>query len=134
MDIQAVLEKVAQQGLAATSGDEIMLLACAYWHENFNPDLARVKQLTIQEQKVIGYLTKYFSAFNCIDEPHALELIDAANQIKAWAKPTISKDNDDDFAAEWGLADNINQFLPDILFMQTRHYIHTPWSELSCYK
>lgn len=133
MNIQLTLENVAQQGLLKSSSDEMMLLACAFWHEDFLPDLLRIEALPVNDQKIIGYLIKFFSAFNCIGENRAAELADLSEKIRVRVKP-LPSDNVDDFAAQWGLAENINPFLPDILHMQTRHYIHTPWKRLSCYK
>jgi len=128
MDIQNTLEKVAKQGLNASSGDEMLLLACAYWHENFTPDLTRIKLLADREQHVIGYLTQFFSTFNCITDVRTTKLSATANIIRSWTNPTVAKDNFDDIAAEWGLSESISIFLGDILFFQTRHYEHTPWS------
>lgn len=123
MDTQQLLEKIARQGLDATSTDEIVELACAYWYENFSPDLDKTLQLTHQQLLVIGYLTQYFSTFNCVEDARALQLVGIANKIKDVVKPSQSE-NVDDIAARWGLSDNINKFLGDILMYQTRHYKH----------
>lgn len=122
MDTQSLLEKVAAQGLSASSKDEIVLLARAYWHEGFVPDLDRVLRLPSDRQKLAGYLTEFFSMFYCMEEERALALAEVARRIKAAATPRLAENNKDQLAAEWGLVDTINVFLPDILPYQKRHY------------
>ena len=123
MDIQQLLEKIPRQGLDATSTDEMVELVCAYWYENYGPDLERTLQLSHQQLPVIGYLTQYFSTFNCVDDARALQLVEVTNKIKDVVKPSQSE-NVDDNAARWGLRENINKFLVDILCYQTCHYKH----------
>ena len=62
--------------------------------------------------------------FSCVEEARAVKLVNIANQIKAVAKPQPSTANDHELAGEWGLSENIYEFLPDILYYQTRHYKH----------
>jgi hypothetical protein len=123
MDTQELLVKIASQGLDSTSTDEMVELACAYWYENFSPDLDKTLQLPREQLQIIGYLTQYFSTFNCVEDARALQLVRVASNIKDVVKPSRS-DNVDDIAARWELHENINKFLGDILFYQTRHYRH----------
>jgi hypothetical protein len=98
MDTQQRPEKIARQGLDATTTDEMVQLACAYWYENFTPDLEKTLQLPHKQLPVIGYLTQYFSTFNCVEETRTLQLVEVANKIKDVVKPTQSE-NVDDIAA-----------------------------------
>lgn len=124
MNTFELLEKIAKQGLGATSSEEMVKLACAYWHENFFPDVGKVNQLPSDQQRLIGYLTEFFSMFNCVDESRALRLVDISAKIKTAVNPIPANDNADDVAGEWGLEENMNSFLGDILHYQTRHYRH----------
>lgn len=123
MNTQQLLERIARQGLNATSTEDMVRLACAYWYENFIPDLENTLQLPKQQLWIIGYLTQYFSTFHCVEDERALQLVKVAHEIKDIAKPGQSE-NVDDIAARWGLSENINKFLGDILYYQTRHYKH----------
>jgi hypothetical protein len=122
METQLLLERVAAQGLENSSRDEVVSLARAYWHEGFSPDLDRILRLPSDQQKMAGYLTEFFSMFYCMEEERALALVDISNRIKAAVAPNHEENDNDKLAAEWGLVETINTFLPDILPYQTRHY------------
>jgi hypothetical protein len=124
MDTSSVLNKVARQGLSASSLDEIIKLACAYWHEGFLPDIDSSKLLPVEQQQIIGYLTEFFSTFNIVEKERAIKLVGLAYELKNQITPVVNDSNADEIAAEWGLADNLNDFHQDILFYQTRHYVH----------
>jgi hypothetical protein len=124
MDTNAVLLAVAKQGLLASSTDEIVKLACAYWHEDFLPDIDSAKLLPAEQQKVIGYLTEFFSTFNVVEKKRAIELVGLAHELKNQIAPIGNDSNADEIAGEWGLAENLNDFHKDIIFYQTRHYMH----------
>jgi hypothetical protein len=124
METSAVLNKVARQGLSASSTDEIIRLACAYWHEVFSPDIDNAKLLPVEQQKIIGYLTEFFSTFNIVKKERAINLVSLAHELKNQIDPVSNNSNADEIAAEWGLSENLNEFHKDILFYQTRHYVH----------
>lgn len=124
MDTSTILLKVAKQGLSASSTDEIVKLACGFWHEGFFPDIDSVKPLPVEQQKIVGYLTEFFSTFNIVEKERAIKLVDLAHDLKIQIAPVVNESNADEIAAEWGLADNLNGFHKDILFYQTRHYVH----------
>jgi hypothetical protein len=124
MDSSAVLLKVAKQGLLASSADEIVQLACAYWHENFMPDIVYAKHLPIEEQRIIGYLTEFFSTFNVVEKERTIKLVALANELKEQINPVFNDQNMDEIAAEWGMDENLNDFHKHFLFYQTRHYKH----------
>lgn len=126
MTTQELLEKISHHGLDSSSKEEIIRLACAYWHEDFLPDIGRILKLGREQQKRAGYLTELFSMYHCVDESRALQLVALAHRIKTRAKPPHNNNNPDQIAAEWGLVENINPFLGDILYYQTRHYKHIP--------
>lgn len=124
MDTSTVLLKLAKQGLLASSTDEIIKIACAYWHEDFLPDIDSAKLLPVEQQKIIGYLTEFFSTFNIVEKDRAIKLVGLAQELKKQISPAGNDSNEDEIAAEWGLAENLNDFHKDILFYQTRHYVH----------
>ncbi len=126
MTTQELLEKISHQGLVSSTKEEIIRLACAYWHEDFLPDTDRLLKLGVEQQKRAGYLTERFSLYHCVNESRALQLVELAYRIKARVNPIHNNNNPDQVAAEWGLVENINPFLGDILYYQTRHYQHTP--------
>ena len=126
MTKQALLEKISQQGLANSTKEEIIRLACAYWYEDFLPDMNRLLKLGVEEQKRAGYLTEFFSLYHCVHESRALQLVELAHRIKGRINLVYNKDNPDQIAAEWGLVENIAPFINDILYYQTRHYQHIP--------
>jgi hypothetical protein len=124
MDINAVLIAVAKQGLLASSTDEIVKLACAYWHEGFIPNIDSAKLLPAEQQKIIGYLTEFFSTFNVVEKERAIKLVGLAHELKKQIAPVGNDSNSDEIAGEWGLAENLNEFHKDLLFYQTRHYVY----------
>jgi hypothetical protein len=124
MDTSTLLLKVAKQGLLASSTDEIVNLACAYWHEAFLPDIDSAKLLPVEQQNIIGYITEFFSTFNIVEKDRAIKLVELAHKLKKQVAPVSNDSNADEIAAEWGLAENLNDFHKDILFYQTRHYVH----------
>jgi hypothetical protein len=124
MDTSSVLLKVAKQGLLASSTDEIVKLACAYWHEGFLPDIGSAMLLPLEQQKRIGYITEFFSTFNIVEKERATKLVGLALKLKKKIAPDRNDSNADEIAAEWGLDENLNDFHKDILFYQTRHYEH----------
>lgn len=124
MDTQTLLEKVSQKVLDSSSSEQMIRLACAYWHEGFIPDTEKIKMLGEEPQHRAGYLTEFFAAFNCLDSANRKQLIAAAERIRSFKQPRANTDNPDDIAVGWGLDDNINAFLKDILYYQTRHYRH----------
>ncbi len=124
MNRDALLKKIAVQGIEATSFDEMVVLACAFWHEGFVPNLDNIKHLDAEELKVAGYLVEIFSTFNCVDDSKAKSLQAFANHIKQHILPQPDKDNPDEIAAEWGLKENLDQHLGKLLYYQTRHYKH----------
>ena len=122
MDTQLLLEKIAKQGLEQSSTDEMVSLACAYWHENFTPDINRIGHIPYKEQITIGYLTKFFLSFHCVSSVRKRALLDIESKIKLIANPKSMDRDDDEFASEWGMTESINKFIADILPYQTRHY------------
>lgn len=124
MNASNVLFKVAEQGLNSSTREEFIALACAYWHEDFFPDMASVKNLPHKQQLIIGYLTEFFSTFNVVEKERAIRLVEFSNALKNQLKPVSNDNNADEIAAEWGLAENINEHHQHILFYQTRHYEH----------
>lgn len=125
MSPEILIEKIAKQELASTSVEDMVSLACAFWHEGFIPDFDKICHLPKNQLQLIGYLTEFFSLFHCVAETRAIELVNLANKIKVIVQPQPTADNPDEIAAEWGLTDNMNKFLGDILYYQTRHYHHT---------
>lgn len=124
MNTFALLKKISAHKLSEASSKEIVEIACAYWHEQFLPELKDIESLPLEQQKVIGYMTEFFSTFNCVDKEQAMKLINIANTIKKHIQPFQSSSNTDEIAAEWGLIENLNNFHKDILQYQTRHYQH----------
>lgn len=124
MKTQELLEKIGKQGLAATTKDEMVRLACAYWHEDFLPDINHIMSFSTEEQRIMGYLTEFFASFHCVEESRIKKLVELANRIKSVLNPAITTNGPDEIAAEWGVTDNMDRFLDDILFYQTRHYVH----------
>lgn len=122
MDIFPVIKNLTDDNLSSMSSDEIIQIACAYWHEDYVPDLDKIKKLNAKHQLIIGYLTEFFSAFNCVGKERTSLLVDIAHQIKSWLEPEVNPDNTDIIAGEWGLSNNINAFHADILYYQTRHF------------
>ena len=53
MNPQILIEQIAQHGLASTSADDMVALACAYWHEGFIPDFDRSTHLPKSQLPVI---------------------------------------------------------------------------------
>lgn len=88
------------------------------------PDTDSVKSLPVEQQRIIGYLSEFFSTFNVVEKERAIKLVEFANKLKERATPVCNNDNADEIAAEWGLDENLNKFHKDILFYQTRHYEH----------
>jgi len=119
-----LLKKVTGQNLENSSVEEITELACAYWHENFVPALEDIEILSKDQQIKAGYITEFFSTFNCIDRDQTLRLVEISTALKMKFKPAENEKNTDEIAAEWGLSENLNRFHKDILFYQTRHYKH----------
>ena len=125
MNTGDLLTQVAAQGLSSVTKEDMVKLACAYWHEHYVPDVNRVLTLDTEELRVAGYLTEFFSTFNCLEEQDALRLVNVANKIKALLKPGYRESDLDEIAKEWGMTRNLNPFLADLLFYQTRHYKHS---------
>ena len=88
------------------------------------PDIASVKLLPQEQQKIIGYLTEFFSTFNVVEKERTIQLVELASKLKEQITPVFNDQNMDEIAAEWGLDENLNTFHKDILFYQTRHYEH----------
>ena len=124
MSPEGLIEKIAKQGLASTPAEDMVSLACAFWHEGFIPNFDKISHLPKNQLQLIGYLTEFFSLFHCVAETRATELVNLAGKIKTIVKPQPTSNNPDDIAAEWGLTENMNKFLGDILYYQTRHYRH----------
>ena len=124
MTTQELLEKISHQGLGNTSKDEMVRLACAYWHENFWPDVDRILQLDKETQRTAGYLTEFFSSFHCVEKERIAKLVKLAHRIKANVHPNLDLQVMTTIAEEWGVKENMSLFLDDILFYQTRHYKH----------
>lgn len=124
MNYLSLLKKIAKHGIEDSSKKDIIEMACAYWHDDFLPDLEKIQSLPLEQQKIIGYITEFFSTFNCVEKDRAKKLVQISNKIKTAVKPVSTPSNNDEIAAEWGLTENLNKFHKDILFYQTRHYQH----------
>lgn len=123
---QQLLQKIVSQGMNNAEGEDVAALACAYWHEGFLPDVEQIARLPVEQQHLAGYLTEFFSTFNCLALEQSKKLIAAAMAIRQLNPPEPITDNIevDDIAKEWGLTQGINNYLKDILPFQTRHYKH----------
>lgn len=124
MDPQALLQKVASTGISAAGKEDMIELACAFWHEGFVPDSAKIMQLDAARRQVAGYLTEVFSTFNVLDVASAKRLLEVAKQIKSTFEVDIQVESEDEIAGEWGLMEGIGQHLDYLLYYQTRHYVH----------
>ena len=120
-----LLEKVTGQNIELSSVEDITELACAYWHEGFVPALEDLERLSEDQKINAGYITEFFSTFNCVNRKQALELVEVSSALKSRLKPVEDEANSDEIAGEWGLKENLNKFHKDILFYQTRHYKHS---------
>ena len=122
MNYLSLLKKIAEHGIENSSSKDIIQIACAYWHDDFLPDNKEIDSLPLKQQQIIGYITEFFSTFNCVEKERALMLVQFANKIKDTVKPAPKPSNTDEIAAEWGLTENLNKYHKDIMFYQTRHY------------
>lgn len=64
--------KIHLYGFMSFTKEDMVKLACAYWHEHYVSDVNRVLTLDTEELRVAGYLTELFSTFNCLEEQDAL--------------------------------------------------------------
>lgn len=102
------------------------MLAIAFWHEGFVPDLMSLKHLTETELKVAGYLCKYFSQFNVLCDEEMDALLAVSTEIRNLVGEITNSEtkNIDDVAVKWGLENDLTPYLEYFLDCQTRHYIH----------
>ncbi len=124
MNAFSLIKQTAENGLKSLSSEEVVQIACAYWHENYTPDLEEVKKLEPEQQAIVGYMTEFFSTFNCVSKKRTIDLIETAREIKSWINSVVNPENPDEIAGEWGLVENLNEYHKDFLFYQTRHYQH----------
>lgn len=125
MNTFSLLKKIASNSLTEASSEDIVKIACAYWYEHFLPDIKKIESLPVEQQKIIGYITEFFSTFNCVEKKQAVTLVSIASTIKKHIEPEPSESNTDEIAAEWGLEDNLNKYHSAFLKYQTRHYQHS---------
>jgi len=124
MNHQQRLQKIASQGLARTSVEEIQSLALAFWHREFVPDVAQMVCMDAKCRALAGYLIEFFSQFNCLTDERARALVDVAGLIRASiGSISVVTENPHDTAARWGLSENIYPLLKYIVEFQTRHYL-----------
>ena len=127
MDSHKLLNTMAKQGLSSTTKDQMITLACAFWHEAFVPDVDFFLASSQEEQRTAGYLIEFFSIFNCLNEEETESLLSVTQALKNKLQPNFKASNLDDIAQEWGMEESIMPFMDELLSYQTRHYRHNTY-------
>ena len=128
MNVQEQFERVVRSPLNALSANELKPVALAFWHENYLPALDNLENIELQRS---GYLIDLFAAFNCVEDARHEKLMQLLDEIKKELADRLEEIHrlsehfsDDEIAQEWGLAEDANEAVHDLLPYQTRHYAH----------
>ncbi|WP_322002300.1 hypothetical protein [Marinobacter alexandrii] len=115
----AALLNVARKGLKNSSADEVVTAAVEVWHKRYLPNLSG---LSVDEQRVAGYLVDRLSRFNCLSLEQKKLLQGVAAKAKQNVPKRVSHSRVDALAKNWGLEEDLKPFMPALMPYQTRHY------------
>lgn len=119
-DLQKTFESVARAGLSRAKKRDVVVVARAVWHEDFVPDLYSLRG---QGRKDGGYLVDYLSRFSVLPKEKRRHLSTLAKEFRPHGDlDSLKGAGADPLSLLWGATSDLNEYVNDLLPMQTRHY------------
>ncbi len=124
-DTYLALARIAKSRLVNTNAEDMTMVALAFWHEGFVPDVEWAKALDPKGQLVVGYVVEFLAGFNVLCGEERDNLLSVADNLRPFTPLAVEPDEyRDELATEWGLEQDITPYFEYISHYQTRHYIH----------
>ena len=127
MNLDRQFRKVVNSPFFSLSVEDLKLIALAFWHEGYTPELSNLNK---EQLRKAGYLIDRFRGYNCISKTHKRKLASVVKEVRQSlseaAEVADSADNLEPLAQKWNLKEDVSHLISPLLKYQTRHYVHTP--------
>ena len=81
-DTYLALTRIAKSRLVNTHAEDMTMVALAFWHEGFVPDVEWAKALDPKSQLIVGYVVEFLAGFNVLCSEERDNLLSVAHKLR----------------------------------------------------